>query len=142
MKRQEVLLHVNEVAKQSDVPAHVVRYYTHLGLLRPRRDPKNRYRDYAESDVYRLKFIRRARWLGFTLHDVGVILKDADRGLSPCPEVLQIIKERARENRERLDELSRLQSSVEKAVALWQGMPDQPPDHQSLCHLIDAVSGA
>lgn len=135
-------MHVNELAKQAEVPAHVVRYYTQEGLLRPKRDPKNHYREYAESDVYRVRFIRRAKWLGFTLRDVKAILHDADRGVSPCPEVREIIKLRARENRERLDALTRLQYRVEEAIARWQRMPDRLPDHGSLCHLIDTVAEA
>ncbi len=135
-------MHVNELAKQAEVPAHVVRYYTQEGLLNPERDPRNDYREYAGSDVYRVRFIRRAKWLGFTLRDVKAILHDADRGMSPCPEVREIIKLRARENRERLDSLTRLQHRVEDAIARWQSMPDRLPDHDSLCHLIDMVAAA
>lgn len=135
-------MQVNELAKQADVPAHVVRYYTQEGLLKPKRDPKNRYRRYAESDVYRVRFIRRAKWLGFTLRDVKAILHDADRGVAPCPEVREIISVRARENRTRLAGLQGLQQRVEEAITLWQTMPDQPPDHESLCYLIDTVAAA
>ncbi len=135
-------MHVNELAKQAGVPAHVVRYYTQVGLLTPDRNPKNRYREYADSDIYRVRFIRRAKWLGFTLRDVKAILSDADRGVSPCPEVREIIKVRARENNARLRQLKRLQSRVEKAVARWETMPDKPPSHDSLCHLIDSVAQA
>jgi len=135
-------MHVNEIARKSGVAPHVVRYYTQLGLLQPRRDPKNRYREYAEPDVYRLRFIRRAKWLGFTLRDVKAILRDADGGVAPCPDVRKLIKVRAKENRDRLRELKRLQHRVEKAIALWDTMPDRPPDHKNLCHLIDTVAAA
>lgn len=135
-------MHVNELARESGVAPHVVRYYTQLGLLQPRRNPKNRYREYAAPDVYRLRFIRRASWLGFTLRDVKTILHDADRGVPPCPDVRKLIRVRASENRDRLRELERLQQRVEKAIALWDTMPDRPPDHKSLCHLIDMVATA
>lgn len=135
-------MQVNELAKQSGVPAHVIRYYTQIGLLTPARDPNNRYRDYEPSDAYRVRFVRRAKWLGFTLRDVRAILGDADRGLSPCQEVREIVKVRARENHERLEQLQRLQTRVEQAVALWDTLPDKPPDHESLCHLIDSVAEA
>ncbi len=62
--------------------------------------------------------------------------------MSPCPEVREIIKVRARENNARLRQLKRLQSRVEKAVARWETMPDKPPSHDSLCHLIDSVAQA
>jgi DNA-binding transcriptional MerR regulator len=135
-------MHVNELARESGVAPHVVRYYTQMGLLQPRRDPKNRYREYAEPDVYRLRFIRRAKRLGFTLRDVKAILHDVDHGVAPCPDVRKLIRVRASENRDRLRELKRLQQRVEEAIALWDTMPDRPPDHKSLCHLIDAVATA
>lgn len=135
-------MHVNELARQAGVADHVVRYYTRMGLLKPVRDPKNQYRDYADSDVYRLRFIRRMKRLGFTLRDAKTILRDADSGVAPCPEVREIITVRARENRVRLDKLARLQDRVEAAVALWETMPDQPPNRESLCHLIDALADA
>lgn len=133
-------MQVNELAKHAGVPAHVVRYYTQIGLLRPDRDPKNSYREYAASDVYRIRFIRRAKWLGFTLRDIKAILHDADQGMSPCADVRKIIKIRASQNHDRLQELKQLQARIEEAVALWDNMPNRPPDHESLCHLIDAMA--
>jgi DNA-binding transcriptional MerR regulator len=133
-------MRVNELAKQAGVEAHVVRFYTQTGLLHPGRHPKNHYREYADSDIDRVRFIRRARWLGFTLQDIKAILGDADKGVSPCSMVREIIKLRAQENHGRLEDLRRLQARVEQALASWESMPDQPPDHQSLCHLIDAVA--
>ncbi|MFQ6004383.1 MAG: MerR family transcriptional regulator [Woeseia sp.] len=133
-------MQVNELAKHAGVPAHVVRYYTQIGLLKPDRDPKNHYREYAASDVYRIRFIRRAKWLGFTLGDVKAILHDADQGVSPCTDVRKIIRIRAGQNHDRLQELRQLQARIEEAVSLWDSMPDRPPDHESLCHLIDAMA--
>lgn len=135
-------MHVNDLARASGVAPHVVRYYSRLGLLKPDRDPNNSYREYAEPDVHRLRFIRRAKWLGFTLRDVKAILHDADLGVPPCPAVRQLIKVRANENRHRLQEIRQLQQRVEEAITLWDTMPDQPPDNESLCHLIDTVAAA
>lgn len=133
-------MYTNELSKQAKVPAHVIRYYTKLGLLLPKRNQENHYRCYAKSDVYRVRFIRRAKLLGFTLQDVQAILSDADDGIAPCPEVREIIKIRAHENHVRLKELKRLQKRVEEALAVWDTLPDQPPNHESLCHLIDTVA--
>ena len=131
---------VNELARHAGVEAHVVRFYTQEGLLHPERDPNNSYREYALSDVRRLRFIRRARWLGFTLRDIEAILNDVDNDVSPCGDVRETIKIRASENRQRIEDLKRLQSRMEDAVKAWERMPDRPPDHESLCHLIDAVA--
>ena len=131
---------VYELAKRVGIAAHVVRYYTQRGLLRPTRNTRNRYREYGESDLYRLQFICRAKTLGFTLGDIELILRDADRGLAPCPEVRRLVQLRAKDNEQRLIEAENLQRRIREAVEKWEAIPDQPPDHQSLCRLIDAVA--
>jgi DNA-binding transcriptional MerR regulator len=62
---------VSDVARRSGVPAHVVRYYTRVGLLRPAREQSNGYRVFTQSDVSRLHFIRLAKNLGYTLEEIG-----------------------------------------------------------------------
>ena len=133
-------MHVNELAKLAGVEAHVVRYYTQIRLLDPSRDPDNQYREYSNTDVQRLIFIRRARTLGFTLSDITSILADVDAGVAPCQEVRELIQIRSRENRARLEDLRKLQNRVEETVTLWNEMPDQLPSHDGLCHLIESVS--
>lgn len=135
-------MRVNELAKEAGVRPHVIRYYTERGFLKPRREAGNKYRDYTQSDIYRVKFVRRAKWLGFTLSDVRAILNDADDGVSPCPEVREIIKHRSSQNHQRLQDLMHLQRRIDQAVARWDTLPDQPPSHESLCHLIDTVAEA
>lgn len=134
-------MQVSKLAQQTEIPAHVIRYYTRKGLLSPIRNPLNNYRDYADSDIYRLRFIRRATLIGFALREIKAILLDADSGRSPCPEVREIIKIRLGDIRQRHEELLRLQKRVMAAISLWETMPDNlPPSNESLCHLIDAVA--
>ncbi|MBK79933.1 MAG: MerR family transcriptional regulator [Gammaproteobacteria bacterium] len=135
-------MRVKELAQRSGVAPHVIRYYTRVGLLHPARERGNRYRAYALTDVQRVRFIRRARWLGFNLSDVGTILADADQGLSPCPETRHLIQLRARENHRRLMAVGALQARMEDAIAQWSRLPDRLPDHASLCYLIDLVAEA
>jgi DNA-binding transcriptional MerR regulator len=131
---------VNELAKRAGVQAHVVRYYTRAGLLRPRRDPANRYHLYRDADVTRLRFIRRAKLLGFRLLDISQILRDADRRQSPCPKTRQIILDRLKEGEQRLSTLLALQGRMQKAAKVWRKLPDALPDGDSICHLVEAVT--
>lgn len=133
-------MYVRDLARKAEVSPHVVRYYTEIGLLTPDRDPANAYRVYKPNDVHRLRFIRRARWLGFTLNDVKAILGDVDAGVSPCSDVRDIVRARLGDVEDKIKYLSRLQTRLEKAQQLWETMPDRPPDHRSLCHLIDAIA--
>jgi DNA-binding transcriptional MerR regulator len=133
-------MNVNDLARRAGVPPHVVRYYTQRGLLEPQRNLRNGYREYTPADLYRLRFICRAKLVGFTLGVIGLILRDADAGTAPCPKVRRLVQRRANDNEEGLAAAARLQARIRAAMELWETMPDRPPDHESLCRLIDAIA--
>jgi len=129
---------VTGLAREVRVPAHVVRFYARAGLLRPERDPVSGYRLFTDSQRKRLRFILQAKALGYTLHEIRVILQDAERGRSPCPRVRRVIEQRIVDNRRRLEETRALQRRMERALRLWSKMPDGVPDGDTVCHLIES----
>ena len=131
-------MYTNELAKAAGVGASVIRYYTRIGLLNPDRNPANGYRRYAPADIERVRFIRKAKWLGFTLKDVETILDRSDQGQSPCRTVRALIMERIRENQLRLQHLQVIQDRMEAAVKSWQQLEDAPPGRH-VCSLIDSL---
>ena len=135
------MLTVNELATQADAPAHVVRYYARIGLLKPRRHRENGYRLFGRQDARRLRFIRLAKRLGFTLSEIRDITEHADQGESPCREVRNIIRQRIQENRIRIDAMLNLQNRMEQALEQWDSMPDGIPDGDHVCHLIETFDG-
>ena len=70
---------------------HAVRYYARIGLLKPTRNQKNRYKNFPESDAKRVHFIRKAQDLGFTLGEVTEIMTRSAHRRTPCPMVRDII---------------------------------------------------
>ncbi len=130
---------VTQLAKQVDISAESVRYYTRIGLLNPDRQQENGYRLFSFDDVKRLKFILRAKGLGFTLAEISQILGHSEDHDSPCPLVRDLITRRIHENRERLDAMAHLQIRMEKALAQWKTMPDGTPNGHSVCHLIESM---
>ncbi len=127
------------LADHSGVSAENVRYYTRRGLLKPNRNRRNNYKLYRNSDAVRLRFIRRAKDLGYTLKEIGELFEQADRGDSPCPLAREIIARRIIDNRTRLDEMLKLQSRMEKSLGKWAKLPDKSPDGNSVCHLIEST---
>src|ERR687896_82889 len=68
-------LTIGQVARQSGVGVETVRFYEREGLLpRPSREASSGYRQYSPEAVSRLRFIRRAKELGFTLREIGELL--------------------------------------------------------------------
>jgi DNA-binding transcriptional MerR regulator len=136
------MLTVNELAIQSGAPAHVVRYYTRIGLIEPFAQQGNGYRLFRHDDVGRLRFIRLAKQLGFTLNEIKRITSHAAKGQSPCPDVRNIIKQRIVENRQNIDAMLTLQNRMEAALNTWRKMPDGIPDGHHVCHLIENFADA
>ncbi|MBB3233066.1 MerR family transcriptional regulator [Halomonas stenophila] len=129
---------VSELARHAGVTAETVRHYTREGLLRPERHPGNGYQLYDETDLERLRFIQRARTLGFGVAEIREILEHADQGDSPCPLVRDLLASRLPEIRARIQVLEALASRMEQALDAWADMPDGTPDGHSLCRLIES----
>ena len=75
-------MNIGAAADLTGVPAKTIRYYESIGLIPQARRAENGYRDYTGFDLEILKFIQRARRLGFTVKDVGDLLAlwhDKDR---------------------------------------------------------------
>ena len=132
------MLTVNELAIQANAPAHVVRYYTRIGLIEPTAQQENGYRLFSSSDANRLRFIRMAKQLGFTLNEIREITRHAEHGESPCEDVRRIIQDHLEENRVKIEEMQKLQTRMEQALTQWKAMPDGVPDGNSICHLIES----
>ncbi|MEB8432753.1 MULTISPECIES: MerR family transcriptional regulator [unclassified Cocleimonas] len=132
------MMTVAVLAKLSGVTPDAVRYYTRMGLLSPTRNPENGYRQYKSSEVSWLRFIRQAKALGFSLHEIQEIMHDRDEGKSPCPRVRELLQHRIVENRHHLEELLELQDRMEAALEQWSDMPDSKSEGLSVCHLIES----
>lgn len=91
-------MRVRELAEHAGVSSHAVRYYDRLGLLDATREPDNRYRQFDRAALNRMRFIRSAKKLGFTLSEIQGILAMGHAHESPCPTVREIVRKRIREN--------------------------------------------
>ena len=135
-------MQVKEIAIKAGVTADAVRYYTQFGLLKPTRESSNKYRIYSRSDLIRLNFIRRARTLGFTLAEIGEILRASEKAQSPCPLVRKVITERIAANRKHMQQAMALQRRMEDAAKRWKSLPDAVPVGDSICDLIEQATNA
>lgn len=69
-----MMLTISQLAKQANVNVETVRYYQRRGLLTEPEKPPGGHRRYTQDEVSRLKFIRRAQVLGFTLDEITNLL--------------------------------------------------------------------
>ena len=131
-------MRIGELADQVAVSAKTIRYYEEIGLLPAPARRANGYRSYDRSACERLRFVKAAQAVGFSLGEIREILALRDRGEEPCAHVRELIGRRARDISERIAVLERMradlgQLSSRPAVA--------PRGDGSYCHLIEAATG-
>jgi DNA-binding transcriptional MerR regulator len=132
---------VHDLARRAGVPAHVVRYYSQRGLLSPARDQRNAYRQYSDADLARLRFVCRARDLGFTLHEINQILVAAEGRVGmPSGRLRELICSRWTKNERRLADALRLQERAAGVVEKLRLAPGDPPDAADLRLFVEAIA--
>jgi len=131
------MMTVNEFSKRGAIAPHVVRYYARIGLLEPARHPENGYKLFSRTDAARLQFIRNAQSLGYSLEEIRRFLALSGKGKSVCQEARAILRQRLAENRTQLEELTALQDRMQRALQMWEQLPDSRPDDIHVCRLID-----
>ncbi len=87
-----MMMRIGELAETVGVSTKTVRYYESIGLLtEPVRSPSG-YRDYDDSAIGRLRFIRDAQESGLTLAEIASVLELKDAGASSCQHTLTLIE--------------------------------------------------
>ena len=108
-------LTIGKLATAAEVGVDTVRFYERAGLLkRPQRTPAG-YRLYSESDVARLRFIRRAKALGFSLDEIAELLRLND-GRGRRSAVRAVAQQRLNEIEQKLSELGRMRDTLRQLV--------------------------
>jgi MerR family copper efflux transcriptional regulator len=122
---------IGEAAQRSGVPAKTIRYYESIGLLAPAERRDNRYRAYGERDVETLRFVHRARSLGFPLRDVAALLalyRDRKRS---SHDVKRLALERVAALDRKIAELTQIRDTVASLAERCHG------DHRPDCPILD-----
>jgi Cu(I)-responsive transcriptional regulator len=127
-------MNIGSIASETGVPTKTIRYYESIGLIPepPRRD--NGYRSYSPTHVKMLRFIQRARSLGFSLKDISKLLdlwQDSNR---PSADVKELTLHHIEEIEKKIKELESVRDSL-KALA-GQCTGDDRPD----CPIIEDLA--
>jgi len=110
---------IGALAKRAGVGIDTVRYYERAGLLAPRTRLSSGYRRYSELELARLRFIRRAQALGFTLKEVSELLAiSAKRDVA---RVKRSAQAKLVDIERRIDELARVRAGLAKLIAACPG---------------------
>ena len=68
------MMNISQAAKRTELPPKTIRYYEEIGLVAPARRLDNGYRDYSEREIHTLRFVARARSLGFPVEECRALV--------------------------------------------------------------------
>lgn len=112
---------IGEFAQRAGVRIDTVRYYERQGLLPPPARQPSGYRSYAPVDVSRLRFVRRAKTLGFTLDEIRELLALSDHREDDMRGLRAVALEKLADVEVRLAELARIRDGLRALVASCPG---------------------
>jgi MerR family copper efflux transcriptional regulator len=126
-------LSIGQIAEQAGVAIDTVRYYERNGLLAPAGRLASGYRRYGISELRRLRFIRRAKGLGFTLDDIRALLALSDE--RDVAEVKRAAQRKLDDIDHRIAELQRVRAGLNTLIAACPGH-----GRAEACPILNALS--
>ena len=113
-------LRIGRLAEEAGVAVETVRFYERRGLIAdPPRRPSG-YREYPVETIRRLRFIRRAKELGFSLREIEELLALRMEPIASCGEVRKEIAAKLQDVRERVRDLRRMETALEELRTLCE----------------------
>jgi Cu(I)-responsive transcriptional regulator len=127
-------MNIGQAAAASGVTAKMIRHYEESGLIRAPRRTASNYRSYSDNDVHVLRFVKRARALGFSMADIKTLLslwQDKSRSSSV---VKRIARTHIDELERKIAELQAMARTLEHLVHHCHG------DHRPQCPIIEELA--
>lgn len=126
---------IGQLAQRAEVNIDTVRYYEREGLLPKPERMSSGYRIYGESDIKRLRFVRRAKSLGFTLQEIRELLELSRSRDDDMASMKAAALEKIADVKARIAELERMRVALE-------GLIESCPGHGTLatCPILNALS--
>jgi Cu(I)-responsive transcriptional regulator len=129
-------MNIGTAARESGLSPKMIRYYERVGLLPPADRSDGNYRTYSATDVHMLRFVKRARALGFSLARTATLLhlwQDQSRSSS---DVKQLALAHVAELEQRMAELAQMADTLRHLARTCHG--DKRPDCPILRDLAQA----
>lgn len=104
---------IGKVAKSAGLGIETVRFYEREGLITPLARTESNYRLYAEDGIVRLRFIKRAKTLGFSLREIKELLFLRSNPDATKEDVKEQIEEKIDDIRTRIRDLKKIQKTLE-----------------------------
>lgn len=130
-------LTIGRVARRSGAAVETIRYYERRGLLLPRSRTASGYRLYAEDAVRRLRFIRHAQSLGFSLDEIQDLLSLRMRPETTCADIRKRARQKIAAVDRKIGDLRRMKNALTRLASACSGTGPT-----SECPILEALDGA
>ncbi|WP_253947808.1 MerR family transcriptional regulator [Paenibacillus ehimensis] len=125
--KEEICIHISELSRRTGVSLRSLRYYEEKNLLSPTR-LENGYRDYAESDIEKVKFIQLYFSLGLTTKEItdffDCLFQDGEK-LQCLPNAIEVGERKLNEIKAQIDFLRKAETHLERSLLKWKNMISQ-----------------
>jgi Cu(I)-responsive transcriptional regulator len=128
-------MNIGQAAEQSGVSAKMIRHYESIGLVEQACRTDGGYRIYTANDVHTLRFIRRARDLGFSMKEIGQLLGLWRNRRRASGDVRRVAQQHITELDQKIAELQAMRRTLTELVQHCHG--DRRPE----CPILDDLSG-
>jgi len=132
---EAALLNIGEAAECSGVSAKMIRHYEEIGLVPKPGRTQAGYRVYREADVHRLRFVRRARDLGFSMKEIERLLGLWNNRRRASSEVKRLATQHIADLDRRIAELQAMRRTLAELSRHCHG------DHRPDCPILDDLAG-
>jgi Cu(I)-responsive transcriptional regulator len=135
--RSAEILTIGEASAASGVSAKMIRYYESIGLVRPATRTESNYRTYDGRAIETLRFVARARHLGFSMEEIGLLLELWQDRARASADVKALAVKHIGELEARIAAMTAMKATLEHLAERCHG--DDRPD----CPIIEGIaSGA
>lgn len=125
-------LTIGRLAKAADVNIETIRHYQRKGLIIEPEKPMNGFRYYSVAIIDRLRFIKRAQQLGFSLNEIKQLLILGDQH---CEDIQQLAIEKRNKIQQQIAGLLTIKTALDDLISSCQR-----PDNNNGCGFIDGLS--
>ena len=133
--RSAEILTIGEASAASGVSAKMIRYYESIGLVRPATRTESNYRTYDGKAVETLRFVARARHLGFSMDEIGRLLGLWQDRARASADVKALAMKHIDELERRIAAMTAMKMTLEDLALRCHG--DDRPD----CPIIEGIAG-
>lgn len=130
-------MQIGEAAKRCGVGVETIRFYEREGLLPEPKRKNSGYRVYGEVELHRLRFIRHAKDLGFSLGEIRQVLAERGTGQCPCGTVIKLAERHLAEVDAQIARLTTFRAELIRSLSEWKTRGQQTASVGTICDLIE-----